>query len=32
MHDRNIGLEILEGIQDIKARKVGGKVLRTNHV
>ena len=32
MPDRNIGLEILEGIQDIKARKVGGKVLRTNHV
>lgn len=32
MPDRDIGLEILEGIQDIKARKVGGKVLRTNHV
>ena len=29
---RDIGLEILEGIQDIKARKVDGKVMRTNHL
>ena len=32
MSDRDIGLEILEGIQDIKARKVDGKVLRTNRL
>jgi putative transcriptional regulator len=32
MSGRNIGLEILEGVQDITARKVDGKVLRTNHL
>jgi putative transcriptional regulator len=32
MPDRDIGLEILEGIQDIKARKVDGKVIRSNHL
>jgi putative transcriptional regulator len=30
MTKRDIGLEILEGIQDIKAHKAGGKVLRTH--
>jgi len=30
MTKRDIGMEILEGIQDIKAHKVGVKVLRTH--
>jgi len=30
MTKRNIGMEILEGIQDIKAHKVGVKVLHTH--
>ena len=32
MSDRDIGLGILEGIQNITARKVGGKGMRTNHL
>jgi putative transcriptional regulator len=30
MFKRDIGLEILEGIRDIKAHKAGVKVLRTH--
>ena len=30
MSDRNIGQEILEGIQEIKAHKAGEKTLRTH--
>ena len=30
MTKRDVGLEILEGIQDVKAHKAGGKVLRTH--
>ena len=30
MSKRDIGLEILEGIEDIKAQKAGVKVLRTH--
>ena len=32
MSKRDIGLEILEGIQDIKAHKAGAKVLRTHRL
>ena len=30
MAERNIGMEILEGIRDIKAHKAGKKTLRTH--
>jgi len=30
MAERDIGLEILEGIQDVKAHKAGQKTLRTH--
>ena len=30
MPDRDIGLEILEGIEDIKPHKISVKVLRTH--
>ena len=29
MSERNVGMEILEGIRDIKAHKAGKKMLRT---
>jgi hypothetical protein len=32
MSERDIGLEILEGIRDIKAYKAGVKVLRTHRL
>ncbi len=32
MAERNIGLEILEGIREIKAHKAGKKTLRTHHL
>jgi putative transcriptional regulator len=32
MTKRDIGLEILKGIQEVKAHKAGKKVLRTHHL